>query len=79
MTKVGISSMESDKALALVGENINLSTKLYNNENVSATDVKIEYYLGNENNKIGETVVGTMEGTTEHISNFTYTPSKAGS
>ena len=79
MTKVGISIMESDKALALVGENINLSTKLYNNENVSATDVKIEYYLGNENNKIGETVVGTMEGTTEHISNFTYTPSKAGS
>lgn len=79
MTKVGISSMESDKALALVGENINLSTKLYNNENVSATDVKIEYYLGNESNKIGETVVGTMDGTTEHTANFTYTPDKSGS
>ena len=79
MTKVGISSMESDKALALVGENINLSTKLYNNENVSAKDVKVEYYLGNENNKIGEELVGTMEGMTEHISKFTYTPSKVGS
>ena len=79
MTKVGISSMESNKALALVGEDIKVSTKVYNNENVSATDVKVEYYLGNEDTKIGEEIVGTMEGTTEHISNFTYTPSKAGS
>ena len=79
MTKVGISSMESDKAIALVGEDINISTKLYNNEDVSATDVKVEYYLGNENNKIGETVVGTMDGMSEHTSNFTYTPQKAGS
>lgn len=78
ITKVGISSMESDKALALVGEDINLTTKIYNNENVDATNVKVEYFLNDENAKIGELKVGTVAATTEHTANFKYTPDLAG-
>ncbi|MBQ3420674.1 MAG: CehA/McbA family metallohydrolase, partial [Romboutsia sp.] len=78
MTKVGINSMESDKALALVGEEINLTTNIYNNENVDATNVKVEYFLNDEDTKIGEVQVGTISGTTEHTENFKYTPNSSG-
>lgn len=78
ITKVGINSMESDKAMALVGEEVNLTTKIYNNENVDATDVKVEYFLNDENNKISEEEIGTIAGTTEHTLNFKYIPEKSG-
>lgn len=80
VVSVGINSIEVDKDTAVVGDEINVTTNIYNNESVSATDVKVEYFLEEEleDNKIGEEMLGTVAGTTEVISNLRYTASKVG-
>ena len=72
-TKVGINSANINTALALTGEEVTVSTQLYNNENTLASNVKVEYFLNNDENKIGEVKVGDMQPTTTKDVEFKYT------
>lgn len=80
VVSVGINSVSVDKEIAIENEEINISTEVYNNENVTAENVKVEYFLGSESdaNKIGEVELGNIAATSSMQAKLKYTANKVG-
>ena len=80
VVSVGINSVTVDKEIAIENEEININTEVYNNENTTAENAKVEYFLGSETeaNKIGEVVLGNIAATSSVQAPIKYIANKVG-
>lgn len=80
VVSVGINSVTVDKEIAIENEEININTEVYNNENITAENAKVEYFLGSETeaNKIGQVDLGNIAATSSMQAPIKYVANKVG-
>ncbi|SHI56003.1 LPXTG-motif cell wall anchor domain-containing protein [Clostridium amylolyticum] len=77
---VGLSNVETDKSLAILGDEVTLTTGVYNNGQESLKNVKVEFFENKieDKAKIGEKVVNLLEASKAESVSITWKPSKTG-